>query len=368
MKRVLFFTPTGGRTGSEMMLKYLISQLQDKLIPAIYTRGDGEIFKNESYKTFKLSRKGVFIDSVYNGIFFKLKGELPEIQHVKSIQKEFKADIWYLNTITMYAFAPIAQELGIPYMVHVHELISIYEEVPESQFEQLLQNAYRIVCCSKMVEDRIRSMGYSNTTLVHANIDTSLIQVKEPPATIREKLNIPSEAFLWVMSGSTNLRKGFDLVPDLLAHLPENHHLLWLGASLPTGLRTYVLNRVKQENRNFSMSGELRDNYYDYLNAADGFVLLSREDPFPLVMLEAAYLQKPIVSFASGGASEFILPGMGQVIDSFNPVHLAKEMIRLEQKEIPFLPDIAKERAAYFDVFARKNEWSSIFSDKQSKI
>lgn len=368
MKRVLFFTPTGGRTGSEMMLKYLISQLNDTIVPAIYTRGKGEIFEKEDYETYKLNKNGVFIDSIYNGIYFKLKGELPEISFIKSVQRRFQADIWYLNTITMYAFAPLARQLGIPYIVHVHELIGMYDDLPALGFEELLQYASKIICCSQMVEDRIRSMGYTNTLLVYANIDISCIQVNETPSTIREKLHIPSDAFLWVMSGSTNLRKGFDLVPDLLAHLPKNHYLLWLGASRSTGLRTYVLNRVKQENRHFIMTGELNENYYDYLNAADGFVLLSREDPFPLVMLEAAYLQKPIVSFASGGANEFILPGMGHVIDSFNPIHLANEMIRVEQKEIPFLPNVARERASYFDVSARKHEWNGIFFDEPTKL
>lgn len=368
MKRVLFFTPTGGRTGSEMMLKYLISQLTDTIISAVYTRGKGEIFEKEVYETYKLNRKGVFIDSIYNGIYFKLKKELPEISFLKSVQKQFQADIWYFNTITMYAFAPLARQLGIPYIVHVHELIGMYDDIPADGFEELLLHASKIVCCSQMVEDRIQSMGFTNTLLVHANIDISLIKVNESPAVIREKLHIPSHSFLWVMSGSTNLRKGFDMVPDLLASLPENHYLLWVGASLPTGLRTYVLNRVRQENRNFIMSGELSDSYYDYLNAADGFVLLSREDPFPLVMLEAAYLGKPIVSFASGGAKEFVLPGMGQVIDSFSPQHLANEMVRVEQNIIPFSPQVARERASYFDVSARKNEWTSIFSDELTKI
>ncbi|MFN3782464.1 MAG: glycosyltransferase family 4 protein [Spirosomataceae bacterium] len=364
MKRVLFFTPTGGRTGSEMMLKYLISQVSDAVVPAVFTRGKGEIFQEESYSTFKKNKRGVFIESIFNGVYFKIKGELPEIEFVKSIQKQFQADIWYLNTIQMYAFAPVAQKLGIPYIVHVHELIGMYEEVPEHSFENLFRYADKIICCSQMVEERIQSMGYKNTSLIHANIDVSHIQINEKPTLIREKLRIPSNAFVWVMSGSTNLRKGFDLVPDLLANLPDHHYLLWLGASLPTGLRTYVLNRVKQENRHFIMAGELNENYYDYLNAADGFVLLSREDPFPLVMLEAAYLQKPIVSFASGGAKEFVLPEMGRVIDTFNPAHLAQEMIRVEQKAIPFSPQIAKERAAYFDVSARKKEWKSIFSDE----
>ena len=43
-------------------------------------------------------------------------------------------------------------------------------------------------------------------------------------------------------------------------------------------------------------------------------------------MLEAAYLQIPIVAFNSGMAKKFIKPGMGQVVDSWNIEDMAKAM------------------------------------------
>ena len=43
----------------------------------------------------------------------------------------------------------------------------------------------------------------------------------------------------------------------------------------------------------------------DLFSVLDVFLVTSREDPYPLVMLEAAALGVPIVSFANGGSVEF---------------------------------------------------------------
>jgi glycosyltransferase involved in cell wall biosynthesis len=49
--------------------------------------------------------------------------------------------------------------------------------------------------------------------------------------------------------------------------------------------------------------------------SANIFVLTSREDPFPLVCLEAASLGKPIICFdQSGGMPEFVSNGCGYVV------------------------------------------------------
>ena len=54
---------------------------------------------------------------------------------------------------------------------------------------------------------------------------------------------------------------------------------------------------------------------WPYFLAADIFALVSREDPFPLAMLEAASIGKPTVCFdGSGGAKEFVSDDCGYVV------------------------------------------------------
>ena len=68
----------------------------------------------------------------------------------------------------------------------------------------------------------------------------------------------------------------------------------------------------------------------DYLAAADVFALTSREDPYPLVCLEAAALEKPIVCFASaGGAPEFVEEDCGFVVPYLDMMAMANRVVSL---------------------------------------
>ena len=62
----------------------------------------------------------------------------------------------------------------------------------------------------------------------------------------------------------------------------------------------------------------------------DAFALTSREDPFPLVMLEAGSLGIPVVCFAgSGGAQEFVQDDAGLIAPYLNVSAFADHLIRL---------------------------------------
>jgi glycosyltransferase involved in cell wall biosynthesis len=68
----------------------------------------------------------------------------------------------------------------------------------------------------------------------------------------------------------------------------------------------------------------------DYLAAADVFVLTSREDPYPLVCLEAAAVAKPIVCFAgAGGMPEFVEEDCGFVVPYLDIMAMADRVVLL---------------------------------------
>jgi glycosyltransferase involved in cell wall biosynthesis len=68
----------------------------------------------------------------------------------------------------------------------------------------------------------------------------------------------------------------------------------------------------------------------DYLAAADVFVLTSREDPYPLVCLEAAAVAKPIVCFAdAGGMSEFVEEDCGFVVPYLDLMAMTNRVVYL---------------------------------------
>ena len=65
-----------------------------------------------------------------------------------------------------------------------------------------------------------------------------------------------------------------------------------------------------------------------FFSAADAFVLTSREDPFPTVVLEAMSVGVPVVAFAeSGGIPEFLTEhSCGHVVPYCDPAAVADKL------------------------------------------
>lgn len=332
---------------------------------AWFSRNQGALHTQQGEVNFPAHfypQRTSFLQSIYEGIYVKAVGHSPVDKALLRYHKQFKPDLWYLNTATMPGVAALARSLGIPYVVHFQELTSTFDEHQAEPFLAMLQGAQKLIGCSAIVRKRIEQISLRKTELLHSFVDYNRLQVRQSPELIRRKIGVPDGAFIWMMAGTESLRKGYDLIPDLLARLPEQAYLLWLGKPRDTALRTYVEQRVKHENLNYIALGEHSDDYYDYLNAADGFVLTSREDPHPVVMIEAAALGKPIAAFNSGGVAEFVQPGMGGVVDSFNPADLASLMRTIMSGTLPVSAAASIRHAATFTVSQRANDFCRIFA------
>ena len=362
--RILFLTPIGGHTGSEINLWHIIRHLDNSNIePIVYSKQDGALFKNSppTVHSFQHSWKHNFFYNFVETVCHKLTKRTPEQWYVKYIHRKFKPQLWYLNTMTMPEFAELACEINIPYIVHVHEMLSLFDTQKSTEFIKMLANAKMVIACSKATMKILEDLGFKNVQLLTSFLDLEKIQVTASRTVIREELKIPKDAFVWVMSGSVSMRKGIDFVPDLLKLLPENHYIVWLGSNSDYTAQYYTQQRVKTEILNFIELGSKKDEeYYNYFNICDGFVLLSREEPFGLVMVEAAYLEKPIVGFDSGGPNEFIQEGMGKVVQCFDLAQMSKQMIAIANHETVINTEKLKARAMEYDIKNQLPKWQKL--------
>ena len=74
----------------------------------------------------------------------------------------------------------------------------------------------------------------------------------------------------------------------------------------------------------------LKRNPLDYFALFDVSVSLSREDPFPLVVLEAASMGKPTVCFdRAGGAKEFVEEDCGYVVPYLDIQAMSSKVVDL---------------------------------------
>ncbi len=162
---------------------------------------------------------------------------------------------------------------------------------------------------------------------------------------LRRRLAIPEEALVVGCVGTATWRKGADLFVQVAAEVLRRRpdldvHFVWVGAADRWGddpptdqdrARLGVADRVHFIGE-FSSPGEA-------YGLIDLFLLTSREDPFPLVMLEAAAFGLPIVSFANGGVTELASAGQDpdhpliEVVPALDVDAMAASAIRLLDDE-----------------------------------
>jgi glycosyltransferase involved in cell wall biosynthesis len=119
--------------------------------------------------------------------------------------------------------------------------------------------------------------------------------------SLKNSLNIlPDQTvFLFVAQKTDNLRKGFDLLIDALKKINQKKiTLLVIGNSDSLALndsQVIFLGTIVDEQK-----------LSTYYSIADAFIIPSREDNLPNVMLESLACGTPIISFDLGGMAEII--------------------------------------------------------------
>jgi glycosyltransferase involved in cell wall biosynthesis len=241
----------------------------------------------------------------------------------------------YSNTITNGEVLEALADPGRPVVTHVHELeYWIRNRINAADVERCRRYTSRFVAVSQAVMDNMVSnlrIPAEDIDVIYDFITADSRPVQEQPVSLRERLGIPKEAFVVCGAGTTDWRKGPDLFVQLAALVSRPQrarvaYFVWVGgehegpdfAALWHDVRRAgIADRVHFVGRQV--------NILDYFEACDVFAMVSREDPFPLVCLEAASRRKPIVCFeGSGGAREFVEDDAGMVVPYLDLNAMAK--------------------------------------------
>jgi glycosyltransferase involved in cell wall biosynthesis len=234
----------------------------------------------------------------------------------------------YSNTITNGNFLGMQPYGNIPILTHVHEMDYVIELHGSDNIREVKRHTVHFISCSKAAAAALtRSQGIdaARISVVPGSVSPSDILGKsktKSPFEIRKSLYIDEKAFVILGCGTRDLRKGIDLYIQLASFCARNKQpgrrleFLWIGSTANDPVSDILLRDIRKLGApiNLQFLGEL-ENPYPYIAAADLFCLPSREDPFPLVMLEAGALGKPTLAFKeAGGAEEYCLQGAGFLV------------------------------------------------------
>jgi glycosyltransferase involved in cell wall biosynthesis len=220
----------------------------------------------------------------------------------------------------------------VPVLTHVHELESYFQLHAGPALARLLGQSRRFIACSDAVRNNLvgeHGVAAERVETVYESILVDQIRGERTRQQVFEELRMPNNALLVVGIGTPGWRKGTDLFIQLARTVCQQRDLVyfaWIGGSAFD---------FEHDVRNCGLTEKMRfisasPKPSDYLAAADVFALTSREDPYPLVCLEAAALEKPIVCFASaGGAPEFVEEDCGCVVPYLDMMAMANRVVSL---------------------------------------
>lgn len=221
-------------------------------------------------------------------------------------------DALYLNSTTSAIALRILPEIPPLVVSHIHELGSAFNYwFPQRDRQEMLAATDWFVACSDGVATNlIGSYGVTSDQVSrhYEFVDPPVVDPFRARA-LRDGLGIGPDALIVGGAGAVIWRKGPDLFVQSAAALLRSHpdldvHFVWVGGAgdEPIPIESDLAKLGIADRVHFA--GEIPDPG-DLFSSFDVFCVTSREDPYPLVMLETASLGVPIVSFANGGASEF---------------------------------------------------------------
>ena len=207
---------------------------------------------------------------------------------------------------------------------HVHELeIGLSHWMHPRDRRVLLEDADRIFVVADAVgRNLVENHGVDPAVLaLHPGmIDRRSIPEPPPPeerGEARRVRGIPWDGLVIGTSGTVYWRKAFDLFLQAAWRLDRRHRgerlsFVWVGGEQGAIDHAMRLARSLGVEDMVYFVGNQPDPF-NWFELMDVFVLPAREDPFPLVCLEALAVGVPVVAFDTGGMPELLDRGCGLV-------------------------------------------------------
>lgn len=202
-----------------------------------------------------------------------------------------------------------------------------------------------VVFPAKCVEENFNKLcggrKKANSVILRQSMYKETIPSTDDILRARRSIGAHDEIRVVLCAGAFNFGKGADLLPVVAQELArqrpqlaQNTIFVWLGLTENDPYAQWVKAMTRQmglENRVlYRPYCENEREYMAMLSAADIFLLPSREDSMPSVLLEAISVKTPIIAFEkSGGAEELLSDGKGLLVPYMDMKQMAQAIDRL---------------------------------------
>lgn len=329
--KILFITHNASRSGAPLVLYYFMKWLKEhhpsSSLNLLFVKGgvleaDFNALCDNTYYVEKVVKKHSFTKK----IFHKLR--LMRLRNNNWLEQciDEGFDLIFGNTIVSIPYGiriKKRSERG-KLLIHVHEMETIISTLLP-RFDSYIPQIDRFIAVSTPVKN--------NLVQKHAISENSIDLIYE--CSVLTKIEISEQqnnSFVVGASGLSYWRKGNDFFLQVARYIKKYHPLLnitfeWVGNEytdkpiIDCDIEKLGLQKI------VSFMGEV-DNPYANFNRFDIFLMISREDPFPLVCIEIAQLQKPIICFEGvTGTADIIAKGGGFVVPYLDIEAVAEKIV-----------------------------------------
>ena len=297
-----------------------------------------------AYEDGELNKRFKALGDVYIVENNRIRGKHKSVSAFLSKLKN-KPQLAFVNTIDACQLIPDLKKCGIGVLTAIHDYTYSY---PFSYLDMVYTQSDHIIYSVDFMLQKNKidypDIDMSKVSIIPQGLyQTDLLKVnkKELGEQTRKKLNIPSDAFVVFGCGSIKPIKGVDVFVNTAievisaAPIGKEIHFVWLGGYLRSNssdMYTRFLHRdiVNTNTQNYIHFIEKDSAVEKYFSIADLFLLSSREDPFPSVVIESMTLGIPVIAIeGSTGSAELIKASGNFLVDYSNRASLSPKIIEL---------------------------------------
>lgn len=268
--------------------------------------------------------KGIRVALLYgNGLKLRLKYIYYYMNagYVKKCINAIKPDIVHIHGIgySTQPFIDVCKEMDIPYVVTLHGLIGLNDEVKATYQDKKLEQVFLkdsenenipVTVISSGIKKRIIK-NYGVNTVNHIYVipnGTNISNKIDEDINIREKYKIPSTNKIAVCIGNLSDRKNqiqiIKAYDKMSSSLKRNLTILFIGNDNLGGKLQKTVNELSYDN-NIIFCGFVEKNFIaSYISQADINIVASLDEGFGLSIIESFVQGVPTITFSDLDAVE----------------------------------------------------------------
>ena len=330
-RKIVYVGHNACNNGAQQLSLHIIEQLSKTFHYDVYViLGDGGVLLDE----FRRHAAGLLC----------LNGEKPDSEELEQFVKRSGCRKAICNTVVSGNLLKALTRQGILCISLIHEMENVIRQYHcEENLSDIASCAEKIVFASEYVKksaEKIQALPEEKVVIAPQGIykpNPYGCHNEEKRQWLREKFHLALDTVVILGVGFGDHRKGMDLFLEIAQKVcvqEKRAAFLWLGEVEPQ--YEEAAEKICRKNSygdRILLAGPDSD-VYQYYAGSDLFLLTSREDPFPTVVMEAMNAGLPVAAFREGGGYvENITEKTGVLANMEDTEGMAQAILSLVQAE-----------------------------------